>query len=57
MSPSHPKAVLWDLDGELFDSSELLFMAWREAVGAAGGSDDHADHDAVFGMRNDDLVR
>ncbi|WP_437538013.1 hypothetical protein WME79_19360 [Sorangium sp. So ce726] len=56
MSPSHPKAVLWDLDGELVTSSKLLFIAWREALGAEGRSYGHADHDAVFGMRNDDLL-
>ncbi|WP_437664661.1 HAD family hydrolase [Sorangium sp. So ce1182] len=57
MSLSHPKAVLWDLDGTLVDSSELHFTAWREALAAEGRSYDHADHDAVFGMRNDDLLR
>ncbi|MGK3963530.1 HAD family hydrolase [Sorangium sp. So ce1667] len=57
MSLSHPKAVLWDLDGTLVDSSELHFIAWREALAAEGRSYDQADHDAVFGMRNDDLLR
>ncbi|WP_437960636.1 HAD family phosphatase [Sorangium sp. So ce119] len=57
MSLSKPKAVLWDLDGTLVDSSEHHFIAWREALAAEGRSYDHADHDAVFGMRNDDLLR
>ncbi|WP_437728485.1 HAD family hydrolase [Sorangium sp. So ce861] len=57
MSSSQPKAVLWDLDGTLIDSSELHFTAWRDALAAEGRTYDRADHDAVFGMRNDDLLR
>ncbi|WP_437291280.1 HAD family hydrolase [Sorangium sp. So ce406] len=57
MSLSKPRAVLWDLDGTLVDSSEHHFIAWREALAAEGRAYDNADHDAVFGMRNDDLLR
>ncbi|AUX22631.1 glycoprotease [Sorangium cellulosum] len=58
MSSSPPrKAVLWDLDGTLIDSSELHFVAWREALAAEGRTYDRVDHDAMFGMRNDDILR
>ncbi|AUX42749.1 haloacid dehalogenase [Sorangium cellulosum] len=57
MPQSPTKAVLWDLDGTLVDSSELHFIAWREALAAEGRPYGRADHDAVFGMRNDDLLR
>lgn len=57
MTHSPLKAVLWDMDGTLVDSGELHFASWREAMAAEGRSYDRADHDAVFGMRNDDVLR
>jgi beta-phosphoglucomutase len=57
MSGSAPRAVLWDLDGTLIDSSEQHFVAWRETLAAEGRPYSRADHDAVFGMRNDAVLR
>ena len=51
------KAVLWDMDGTLIESSELHFVAWRETLEAEGRAYDRADHDVVFGMRNDAVLR
>ena len=30
------RAVLWDLDGTLVDSTELHWIAWRDAMAAEG---------------------
>jgi beta-phosphoglucomutase len=51
------RAVLWDMDGTLVDSGELHFRAWRETLAAEGRAYERADHEAVFGMRNDDILR
>jgi beta-phosphoglucomutase len=57
MSGSAPRGVLWDLDGTLIDSSEQHFVAWRETLAAEGRPYTRADHDAVFGLRNDAVLR
>jgi len=57
MQSDAPRAVLWDMDGTLVDSSEQHLQAWQEAMAAEGRTYTEADHAAVFGMRNDSILR
>jgi beta-phosphoglucomutase len=57
MTESAPRAVLWDLDGTLVDSSEQHFVAWRDTLASLGRGYTRADHDLVFGLRNDAVLR
>ena len=50
-------AVLWDLDGTLVDSAEYHWLAWCEALAAAGQSFDRDFLVATFGQRNDRILR
>ena len=50
-------AVLWDLDGTLVDSAEYHWLAWCEALSAAGHSFDKDYLVATFGQRNDRILR
>jgi beta-phosphoglucomutase len=51
------RAVLWDLDGTLVDSAEYHWLAWREALTAAGYAFDKDFLLATFGQRNDRILR
>ena len=51
------RAVLWDLDGTLVDSAEYHWLAWREALTAAGHTFDRDFLVATFGQRNDRILR
>ena len=50
-------AVLWDLDGTLVDSAEYHWLAWHEALAAAGHKFDRDYLVATFGQRNDRILR
>jgi len=50
------RAVLWDLDGTLADSSEFHWTAWKEALGAEGSEVTRAEFLASFGQRNDTIL-
>jgi beta-phosphoglucomutase len=50
-------AVLWDLDGTLVDSAEHHWLAWHEALAAAGHTFDRDYLVATFGQRNDLILR
>jgi HAD superfamily hydrolase (TIGR01509 family) len=52
-----PRAVLWDLDGTLADSSEQHWQAWREAMAAANRMLSRDQFAAAFGQRNDRFLR
>ncbi|GAC1354388.1 MAG: beta-phosphoglucomutase [Herpetosiphon sp.] len=52
-----PRAVLWDMDGTLVDTGELHFVAWQSIMEREGFQFTWADHQAVFGLRNDTLLR
>jgi HAD superfamily hydrolase (TIGR01509 family) len=47
------RAVLWDMDGTLIDSEEYHWIAWREALRAAGVTITYDQFLATFGERND----
>jgi HAD superfamily hydrolase (TIGR01509 family) len=51
------RAVLWDLDGTLADSSEQHWRAWRDAMAAAGRTLTVEQFAATFGQRNDRFLR
>jgi beta-phosphoglucomutase len=50
-------AVLWDLDGTLVDSAEYHWLAWHEALAAAGHKFNRDYLVATFGQRNDRILR
>ncbi len=51
------RAVLWDLDGTLIDSADLHWLAWEEAITAAGYRFDLNHFTSRFGQRNEILLR
>ena len=51
------KAVLWDLDGTLVDSSDHHWVAWRDTIGAEGLEITYAQFLESFGQKNDRIIR
>jgi beta-phosphoglucomutase len=51
------KAVIWDLDGTLIDSSDSHWIAWRETFADEGREITHEAFVADFGKRNDEILR
>ncbi len=51
------KAVLWDLDGTLVDSSDHHWVAWRDTIGAEGFEITYAQFLESFGQKNDRIIR
>lgn len=51
-----PKAVLWDLDGTLIDSSEWHWLAWQEILHGEGYPFTYEEFQRDFGRRNDELL-
>lgn len=51
-----PRAVLWDLDGTLVDSTEYHWRSWQPALTAVGVSITRADFLASYGERNDTIL-
>ncbi|HZI20095.1 MAG TPA: HAD family phosphatase [Pyrinomonadaceae bacterium] len=56
-APSGPRAVLWDVDGTLVDSSEYHWLSWREALAAESFPLTREQFAATFGQRNDEILR
>ena len=56
-TPPERRAVLWDLDGTMIDSSELHWQSWREVLDAEGLRLTRAQFAATFGQRNDEILR
>lgn len=54
---SHPRAVLWDVDGTLLDSAELHLLSWQEALTPEGFNLTRARFVTTFGQRNDEILR
>ncbi len=52
-----PRAVLWDLDGTLVDSTEYHWRSWQQPLAAEGVRITKADFLASFGQRNDAILR
>lgn len=53
----YPRAVLWDLDGTIFDSADEHYAAWRETLGREGVDFGREQFEATFGQRNDTILR
>lgn len=51
------KAVIWDLDGTLIDSSSHHWEAWRAVMQEEGFHFTHEDFVADFGKRNNEILR
>lgn len=51
------RAVLWDLDGTLVDSTEYHWRSWQEPLAREGVRITRADFLASFGQRNDAILR
>src|SRR5512133_2405394 len=52
-----PRAVLWDLDGTLLDSTECHWAAWVDLMSGLGRDVTYADFITTFGQRNDFVLR
>jgi beta-phosphoglucomutase len=55
--PERSRGVLWDLDGTLVDSTELHWIAWRDAMADEGVSITREMFEATFGWKNDPILR
>jgi beta-phosphoglucomutase len=51
-----PRAVLWDLDGTLADSSAYHWRSWQAVMAAEGVAITEADFRATFGQRNEEIL-
>jgi HAD superfamily hydrolase (TIGR01509 family) len=51
------RAVLWDVDGTLIDSSEYHWLSWRESLAAEGMELTREQFAVMFGRRNDEILR
>src|SRR5437762_3511714 len=51
------RAVLWDVDGTLIDSSEYHWLSWRDALAAEDFPVTREQFAATFGQRNDEILR
>ncbi|HYY93366.1 MAG TPA: HAD family phosphatase [Pyrinomonadaceae bacterium] len=51
------RAVLWDVDGTLIDSSEYHWLSWRDALAAENFPLARERFAETFGQRNDEILR
>ena len=51
------RAVLWDVDGTLIDSSQYHWLSWRDALAAENFPVTREQFAATFGQRNDEILR
>jgi beta-phosphoglucomutase len=54
---SSPRAVLWDLDGTLADSTAFHWLSWQAALAPERVRITEADFLATFGQRNEEILR
>lgn len=57
MLNNHKRAVIWDLDGTLIDSSQLHWEAWQGVTAAENIPLTYEQYVADFGKRNDEILR
>jgi beta-phosphoglucomutase family hydrolase len=55
--PPNDRAVLWDVDGTLVDTSEYHWLSWREALAAESFAVTREQFASTFGQRNDEILR
>jgi HAD superfamily hydrolase (TIGR01509 family) len=51
-----PRAVLWDMDGVLADTSELHFQTWEPVLVEQGIHFDRERFHLIYGLKNEDLL-
>jgi HAD superfamily hydrolase (TIGR01509 family) len=51
-----PKAILWDMDGVLADTSQLHFETWERILTEQGISFDQQKFHLIYGLKNRDLL-
>jgi len=51
-----PKAILWDMDGVLADTSPLHFKTWERALTEQGIPFDRHKFHLIYGLKNHDLL-
>jgi beta-phosphoglucomutase len=57
MTNNHKRAVIWDLDGTLIDSSHLHWEAWQKVMEVENIALTYEHYVADFGKRNDEILR
>jgi beta-phosphoglucomutase family hydrolase len=57
MTNNHKRAVIWDLDGTLIDSSHLHWEAWQKVMESENIALTYEQYVADFGKRNDEILR
>ena len=50
------KAILWDMDGVLADTSPLHFQTWERVLSELSIPFDRQKFRHIFGLKNDDLL-
>ncbi len=53
---SFPKAILWDMDGVLADTSPLHFATWEWVLNGEGIPFDRQQFHKIYGLKNRDLL-
>lgn len=53
---SFTKAILWDMDGVLADTSQLHFKTWERVLNQQGIPFDRQKFHRIFGLKNRDLL-
>jgi HAD superfamily hydrolase (TIGR01509 family) len=51
-----PKAILWDMDGVLADTSPLHFATWEQVLTEQGIPFDRQKFHHIYGLKNHDLL-
>lgn len=51
-----PKAILWDMDGVLADTSQLHFETWESVLNEQGIPFDREKFHLIYGLKNRDLL-
>jgi beta-phosphoglucomutase len=57
MTNTYKRAVIWDLDGTLIDSSAYHWEAWQAVMAAENFRLTYDEYVADFGKRNDEILR
>ncbi|HKQ78338.1 MAG TPA: HAD family phosphatase [Blastocatellia bacterium] len=57
MTHDYKRAVIWDLDGTLIDSSHYHWEAWQAVMSAENFTLTYEEYVADFGKRNDEILR
>lgn len=55
--PEAARAVLWDMDGTLLDSTEYHWISWRDTLARENYQFSREQFDESFGKRNDAILR